>query len=102
MKLEEKKKRMAARMYIEHLPSKVGKKGRGFTPKETYEREASELKRGGYKGSIGWKHLSNKSGEERGDVRGAREHLKKLGIKHKEAYVESATHKKGDWMVHYK
>lgn len=104
-----KKQEMAKKMgnqYIKHLKSEVSGRGR-LVPKDAYEREVSELKKGKYKGSIGWKHLHNKTDKNGGvehadDVRSSRAHLDKLGIKHKEAYAEQATHRKGDWMIHYK
>lgn len=101
---KKKMSKMANKMgnYIKNLPDKVSGRGR-LVPKDTYEREVSELKHGKYKGSIGWNHLRNKSKSSEGDdVRAARHHLDKLGIKHKEAYAEGASNRKGKWMIHYK
>lgn len=91
-----------AKQYIKHLKSEVSGKGR-LVPKDVYEREASEIKRGGYKGSIKYGHLLNKAKIKGGnDVRASRHYLEEAGIKNKAAYAEQATHRKGEWMIHYK
>lgn len=92
-----KKKEVANKMgnkYTQHLNPK----------RLEHSRDYDEVKKMKPSGSISWKHLRNKTPtvEHADDVRSARTRLMAAKIKHKKAFVESSTHKKGEWMVHYK
>lgn len=95
------------------LANKVSKVTRDSTAKKylshVSERaktssDYSELQKFKPKGSMSWRSLRAKTPhvEHADDVRSAKTRLAAAKIKHKDAYVESSTHKKGDWMVHYK